>query len=114
MPMRVMFEEKSHSTDSVVVLSDSEIDRVVAYMGIGMHDRVAARKEQAQAKSPHWWDDRELVTGKFEKGEFAASVMDHLVDQSDCPIGFDPPTWDFPRVGDEFDEFQPVTRNFRR
>ena len=65
-PMRVMFEEKSDPTERVDVLSHSEMDRVVAYMRMGMHDRVAARKERAQAKSPHWWDDRELVTGKFE------------------------------------------------
>ena len=80
-PMRVMFEEKSHPTESVDVLSHSEIDRVVAYMRMGMHDRVAARKERAQAKPPHWSDDRELVTGKFEKDEFVARVMDHLADQ---------------------------------
>ena len=43
-----------------------------------------------------------------------ARVRDHLADQYDGPIGSDPPTWDFPSVGDEFDEFQPVARNFRR
>ena len=110
--MRVMFEEKSDPTESVDVLSHSEIDRVVAYMRIGMHDRVAARKERARAKSPHWWDDRELVTGKFEKDEFVARSTDHLADQYDRPIGSDPPTWGFPRVGDKFDELQPVARNF--
>ena len=79
--MRVMFEERSDPTESVDVLSHLEIDRVVAYMRMGMHDRVATRKERAQAKSPHWWDDRELVTGKFEKDEFVARVMDNLADQ---------------------------------
>ena len=113
-PMRVMFEEKSDPTESVDVLSHSEIDRVVAYMRMGMHDRVAARKERAQAKSPDWWDDRELVTGKLEKDEFLARVMDHLADQYDGSIGSDPPTWGFPRVGDKFHEFQPVARIFLR
>ena len=112
-PMRVMFEEKSDPTESVDVLSHSEIDRVVACMRMGMHDRVAARKERAQSKSPQWWDDRELVTGKFEKDEFVARVIDHLADQYDGPIGADPPTWGFSRVGDEFDKLQPVARNFR-
>ena len=37
-PMRVMFEEKSDPPDSVDILSHSEIDRVVAYMQMGMHD----------------------------------------------------------------------------
>ena len=95
-PMRVMSEENSDPTESVDVLSHSEIDRVVAYMQMGMHDRVAARKEGVQAKSPNWWDDRELVTGKFEKDEFVARVMDHLSDQYDGPIGSDPLTWCFP------------------
>ena len=49
-PMRVMFEEKSATTESVDVRSHSEIGRVVAYMRMGMHDGVAARKERAQAK----------------------------------------------------------------
>ena len=60
-----------------------------------MHDRVAARKERAQAKSPHGWDNQELVTRKFEKDEFVARVMDHLADQYDCPMGSDPLTWGF-------------------
>ena len=47
-PMRVIFEEKSDPTESVDVLSHSEINWVVAYMRMGMHDRVAARKERAQ------------------------------------------------------------------
>ena len=42
MLMRVMFEDKSDATESVDVLSHSEIDWGVAYMRIGMHDRVAA------------------------------------------------------------------------
>ena len=53
-PMRVMFEEKSGPTESVDVLSHSEIDQVVAYMRMGMRDRLAARKERAPAKSAHW------------------------------------------------------------
>ena len=65
-PMRVLFEETNDPTESVDVLSHSEIDQVVAYMWIGMHDLVAARRERAQAKAPHWWDDRVLVNGKLE------------------------------------------------
>ena len=114
MPMMVMFEEKSDATETVDVLSHSEIHRVIAYMRMGMHDRVAAREERAQAKSPHWWDDRELVTGKFEMDEFVARVMDHLADQYDGPIGADPLTWGFPRGGDKLDEFQPLARNVPR
>ena len=49
-PMRVMFEEKSDPTESVDLLCHSEIYRVVAYMRMGMSDRVAARKERAQAE----------------------------------------------------------------
>ena len=75
---------------------------------------MAARKERPQAKSRHWWDDRELVTRNFEKDEFVARVMDHLADQYDGPRGSDPPTWGSPRVGDQFDAFQPVARNVRR
>ena len=53
--MRVMFEENSDRTESVEVLSHSHIDQIVSYMRMGMHDRVAARKELVQAKSPHWF-----------------------------------------------------------
>ena len=98
----------------IPLLRSRAIDRVVAYMRMGMHDRVAARKERAEARSPHWWEDRELVTGKFEKDEFVPRIMDHLANQYDGPIGSDPPTWGFSRVGDKFDAFQPVARNFRR
>ena len=113
-PMRVMFEEKSDPTGIVAVLPHSEIDRVVAYMRMGMHDRVAAQKERAQDKSPHTWDDWELVTGNFEKDEFVARVMDHLADQYDGPIGSDTPTSGFPRVGDKVDEGQPVAQDLRK
>ena len=114
MPRRVIFDEKSDPTESVDVLSHSDIDQVVAYMRMGMHDPVAAGKVRAQANSPHWWDDRELVTWKFEKDVFMARVMDLWTDQYDGPIGSDLPTWGFPRVGDEFDKFDPVTQNLRR
>ena len=94
-PMRVMFEERRDPMESVDVLSHSEIDRIVEHMPMGMHDLVAARKEQVKATSPHWLDDREFVTGKFEKDEVVARVMDHLADQYDGPIRSDPPTWGF-------------------
>ena len=64
--------------------------------------------------SPHWWDDKMLVTGKYEKDEFVARVMDHIADQYDGPVGSDPPTWDFRRMGAENDKNQADAANFRR
>ena len=101
-PMRVMFEPKEGTDqpiDGIDVLSHAEIDHVVNYMRMGMHDHVAAKKGRAMVTSPHWWDDKMLVTGKYEKDEFVARVMDHIADQYDGPVGSDPPTWDFPRMG---------------
>ena len=43
-----------------------------------------------------------------------ARVMDHLADPYIGPIGPNPPTWGSPRVGDKFDELQPLAGNFRR
>ena len=46
-PMKVMFEPKEGTdqpVDGIDILSHSEIDDVVNYMRMGMHDRVAARK----------------------------------------------------------------------
>ena len=43
-----------------------------------------------------------------------ARVMDHLAGQYAGPIGSDAPTWGFPIVGDESNEFHPVARSFRR
>ena len=60
--------------------------------------------------SPHWWDDKRLVTGKYEKDEFVARVMDHIADQYDGPVGSDPPTWDFPRMGAGSDKTQEAQR----
>ena len=99
-PMKVMFEPKEGTyqpIDGIDVLSPAEIDNVVNYMRMQMHDRVAAKKRRAMVTSPHWWDDKELVTGKYERDEFVARVMDHIADQYDGPVGSDPPTWDFPR-----------------
>ena len=39
-----------------------------------------------------------MITGKFNKNEFVATVMDHMADQ-DEPVGSNPPTWNFPRSG---------------
>ena len=116
-PMKVMFEPKEGTDqpiDGIDVLSHAEIDDVVNYMRMGMHDRVAAKKRRAMVTSPHWWDDKMLVTGKYEKDEFVARVMDHIADQYDGPVGSDPPTWGFPRVGTGSDEHQPEAANFRR
>ena len=74
-PMRVMFEPKEvtdQPTDGIDVLSHAEIDHVVNYMRMGLHHRVAAKKRRAMVTSPHWWDDKMLVTGKYKKHEFVA------------------------------------------
>ena len=116
-PMKVMFEPKEGTDqpiDGIDILSHAEIDDVVNYMRMGMHNRVAAKKRRAMVTSPHWWDDKMLVTGKYEKDEFVARVMDHIADQYDGPVGSDPPTWGFPRVGTGSDEHQPKAANFRR
>ena len=65
-PMRVMFEPKAETdqpVDGIDVLSHAKIDDVVNYMQMGMHDRVAAKKRRGMVASPHWWNDRMLVTG---------------------------------------------------
>ena len=116
-PMRVMFEPKEGTDqpmDGIDVLSHAGIDHVVNYMRLGMHDCVAAKKGRAMVTSPHWWDDKMLVTGKYEKDEFVARVMDHIADQHDGPVGSDPPTWDFPRMGAGSDKNQTDAANFRR
>ena len=111
MPMRVMFEPKKGTEqpiDGIDVLSHAEIDHVVNYMRMGMHDPVAAKKRRAMVTSPDWWDDKRLVTGKYEKDEFVARVMDHIA------VGSDPPTWDSPRMGAGSDKNQTDAANFRR
>ena len=116
-PLRVMFEPKEGTDqpmDGIDVLSPAEIDDVVNYMRMGMHDRVAAKKGRAMVTSPHWWDDKMLVTGKYEKDEFVARVMDHIADQYDGPVGLDPPTWDFPIMGAGSDKNSADAANFRR
>ena len=116
-PMKVMFEPKEGTDqpiDGIGVLSHAEIDDVVNYMRIRMQDCVAAKKRRAMVTSPHWWDDKMLVTGKYEKDEFVARVMDRIADQYDGPVGSDPPTWGFPRVRTNRDKNQPEAANFRR
>ena len=66
-PMRVMFEPKEGTDqpmDGIDVLSHAKINHVVNYMRMEMHARVAAKKGWAMVTSPHWWDDKMLVTGK--------------------------------------------------
>ena len=116
-PMRVMFEPKERPDqpiDGIDVLSHAQIDHVVNYMRMGMHDRVAANKGRAMVTSPHWWDDKMLVGGKYEKDEFVARVMDHIADQYDGPVGSDPRMWDFPRMGAGSDKNLADAANFRR
>ena len=115
--MQVMFEPKEGTDqpmDGIDVLSHAEIDHVVNYMRMGMHDRVAAKKGRAMVTFPHWWDDKMLVTGKYEKDEFVARVMGHIADQYDGPVGSDPLTWDFPRMGAGSDKNSADAANFRR
>ena len=114
-PMRVMFEPKegkNQPMDGIDVLSHAQIDHVVNYMRMGMQDRVAAKKRRAMVTSPHWWDDKMLVTGKYEKDEFVARGMDHIADQYDGPVGSAPLTWDFPRMGAGSDKNQADAANF--
>ena len=114
-PMRVMFEPEEGTDqpmDGIDVLSHAEIDHIVNYMRMEMHDRVAAKKRRVMVRSPHWWDDKMLVTGKYEKDEFLARVMDHIADQYDGPVESDPPTWDFPRIGAGSDKNQDNAANF--
>ena len=59
---------------------------------------MAAKQARTRVKSPHWWDAHNLITGKFAKNEFVATVMDHMAGQ-DEPAGSNPPTWNFPRSG---------------
>ena len=116
-PMRAMFEPKEGTDqpmDGIDVLSHAKIDHVVNYMRMGMHDRVAAKEGRAMATSPHWWDDKMLVTGKYQKDEFVARIMDHIADQYDGPVGTDPPTWVFPRMGAGSDKNQDDAANCRR
>ena len=116
-PMRVMFEPKEGTDqpmDGIDIVSHAEIDHVVNYMRMGMHDRVAAKKGRAMVTSLHWWDDRMLVTGKYEKDEIVARVMDHIADQYDGPVGSDPPTWDFRRMGAGSDRNEADAANSRR
>ena len=116
-PMRAMFEPKEGTDqpmNGIDILSHAEIDHVVNYMRMGMHDRVAAKKGRAMVTSPHWRDDKNLIKGKYEKDEFVARVMDHIKDQYDGPVGSDPPTSDFPRMGASSDSNQPDAANFRR
>ena len=89
-------------------------NHVVNYMRIGMHDRLAAKKGRAMVTSPHWWDDKMLVTGKYKKDDFVARVMDHIADQYDGLVGSDPPTWNSPRMGAGSDKNQADAANFRR
>ena len=115
-PMRVMFEPKEGTdqpVEGIHVLSQAEIDHVVNYMRMGMRHCVEAKKGRAMVTSPHWWDDKMLVTGKYEKDEFVTRVMDHIADQYDGPVGSDPPTWDFPRMKGGSDKNSADAANFR-
>ena len=111
-PMRVMFEPQEGTDqpmDGIDVPSHAEIDHVFNYMRMGMHEHVAAKKGRAIVTSPHWLDDKMLVTGKF-----VARVMDHIADQYDGLVGSDPPKLDFPRMGAGSDKNSADAANFRR
>ena len=116
-PMRVMFEPKEGTDqpmDGIDVLSHAEIDHVVNYMRMGMHDRVAAKKRRAMVTSPHWSDDKMLVTGKYEKNEFLARVMDHIADQYDGPVGRTRRRGIFQEMGAGSDKNSADAANLRR
>ena len=53
------------------------------------------------------------VTGKYEKNEFVARVMDHLADQYDRSLGSDAPTWGFLSAGTDLDKNLSEVANFR-
>ena len=97
-PLRVMFGESNDLKVEVNTLSFDEIGRVVHYMRDGMHDRVAAKQARNRVKSPQWWDDQNLITGKLTNNEFVARVMDHMPDQ-DERVGSNSPTLNSPRSG---------------
>ena len=63
-----------------------------------MHARVAAKQARSRVKSPHWWDNQNLIMGKFTKNKFVARLMDHMANQ-DEPVDSNPPTWNSPRSG---------------
>ena len=114
-PMRVMSgpkEGNDQPIDGIDILSHSKTDHIIKYMRMGTHDRVAAKKGRDMVTSLHWWDDKMLVTSKYERDEFVARVMDHIADQHNGPGGFDPPTWDFPRMGAGSDKNQADAANF--
>ena len=98
MPMSVMSEESNDPKIEVHSLSFDDIDCVVHYMKDEMNDGVAAKQAPSWVKSPHWWDNENLITGKFTKKEFVARVMDHIADQ-DEPVGSKPLTWNLPWSG---------------
>ena len=54
------------------------------------------------------------MTGKFEKNQFVARFMDHLIHQYDGPMDSYPPTRSFSGVGDNVDELRPVALILRR
>ena len=72
------------------------------------------RMGRAMVTFPHWWDDKMLVTGKYEKDQFVARVMDRIAEQYDGLVGSDPPTRDFPRMGAGSDKNPAGAANFRR
>ena len=115
-PMQAMFEPKEMANqpmDGIDVLSHAQIHHVVIYMRMGMHDCVAAKKGRDMVTSLHWWDDKMLVTGKYEKDEFVTRVLHHIADQYDGLVGSDPPKWDFSRMGAGSDKSQADAANFR-
>ena len=62
-----------------------------------MHHCVAAKPARSQVKSPNWWDNHNLITGKFRKNEFVATLIDHMAKQ-DEPVCSNQAKWNFPRL----------------
>ena len=96
--VRVMFKENNDPKVEGNTLSFDEIDQVVPYIKDGMHDGEAAKQRRAWAKSPHWSDNQNLITGKFTKKEFMPRMMEHMAHQDES-VGSNPSTWNFPGSG---------------
>ena len=116
-PMRVMFEPQEGTDqpmDGIDVLSHAEIDHAVNYMRMEMHDRVATRRGGPWSHlriggMTRCWS--RACTRRMSS--WRGSWM-NIADQYDGPVGSDPPTWDFPRMGAGSNKNSADAANFRR
>ena len=116
-PMGVMFEPKegtNQPVDGIDILSHSEIDNVVNYMRMRMHDRVAAKKSGPWSHlriggMTRCWSPASTRRMSLWRGSWIT-----ITDQYDGPVGSDPPTWDVSRTGAGRDRNSVDAANFRR